>query len=146
MPAPPTDAFERKIDYLRLSVTDRCNLRCTYCMPRNGVPKLPHHEILTYEEILTAARVVIGMGISKIRITGGEPLVRKDILTLCGQISKIPGIRSLSITTNGVLLAQFAEGLREAGIQRINVSLDTLRPEKFAAITRHDYFPRYWRE
>lgn len=144
MTAPPTDSFERKIDYLRLSVTDRCNLRCTYCMPEGGVPKLDHSEILSYEEILTLANVAVGMGISKIRITGGEPLVRKDILTLCSKISRIPGIRSLSITTNGVLLPVFAQGLYEAGIRRINVSLDTLKPEKFAAITRHDRFAEVW--
>jgi len=144
MTAPPTDSFARKIDYLRLSVTDRCNLRCTYCMPEDGVPKFDHSEILSYEEIITLARTAIGMGISKIRITGGEPLVRKDILTLCANISRIPGIRSLSLTTNGVLLSGFADGLHKAGIQRINVSLDTLKPEKFAAITRHDCFARVW--
>ncbi len=144
MPAPPVDSFERKIDYLRLSVTDRCNLRCTYCMPSEGVPRLEHLEILSYEEIVRLARIVTGMGMSKIRITGGEPLVRKDILNLCGKISQISGLKSLSITTNGVMLAEFAQGLREAGIQRINISLDTLRPERFAAITRRDCFDRVW--
>ena len=144
MPAPPTDSFERKIDYLRLSITDRCNLRCTYCMPENGVPKLDHRDILRYEEIITLAGIVTGMGISKIRITGGEPLVRKNILTLCRSISELPGLKSLSITTNGVLLSRFAEELPRAGIKRINVSLDTLKPEKFAAITRHDLFPQVW--
>jgi GTP 3',8-cyclase len=144
MPAPPTDSFERKIDYLRLSVTDRCNLRCTYCMPESGVPKLDHEDILRYEEIITLADIVTGMGISKIRITGGEPLVRKNILTLCRSISQLPGLKSLSITTNGILLSRFAEGLLEAGIKRINISLDTLKPEKFAAITRHDSFSQVW--
>jgi GTP 3',8-cyclase len=144
MPAPPTDSFERKIDYLRLSVTDRCNLRCTYCMPENGVPKLGHDDILRYEEIISLADIVTGMGISKIRITGGEPLVRKNILTLCKNISQLPGLKSLSITTNGVLLSRFAEGLLEAGIKRINISLDTLKPERFAAITRHDSFTQVW--
>lgn len=144
MPAPPTDSFERKIDYLRLSVTDRCNLRCTYCMPEDGLPKLDHRDILRYEEFLTLAEIVTGMGISKIRITGGEPLVRKNILTLCKNISQLPGLKSLSITTNGVLLSQFAQGLLETGIKRINISLDTLKREKFAALTRQDLFPQVW--
>lgn len=144
MVAPPTDSFKRKIDYLRLSITDRCNLRCTYCMPEDGVPKIDHADILRYEEIVRLAEIVAGMGISKIRITGGEPLVRKDVLTLCGRISQIPGIKSLSITTNGVLLPDFAEGLRASGIKRINVSLDTLKPEKYAQITRNDRFDRVW--
>ncbi len=144
MPAPPVDSFERKIDYLRLSVTDRCNLRCIYCMPSEGVPRLEHSEILSYEEIARLAHIVTGMGISKIRVTGGEPLVRKDILNLCARISRTPGLKSLSITTNGVMLAEFAEGLWEAGIRRINISLDTLQPEKFAAIARRDFFDRVW--
>lgn len=145
MAVPPVDGFQRKIDYLRLSITDRCNLRCTYCMPEDGVPKLEHADILRYEEILTIAEIVAGMGISKIRITGGEPLVRKDILTLCGSISRIPGLKSLSITTNGVLLSEYADKLRTAGIKRINISLDTLKPEKFAAITRRDCFKQVWK-
>lgn len=144
MPAPPTDSFQRKIDYMRLSVTDRCNLRCTYCMPEGGVPKIDHLEILRYEELVALARTAVGMGITKIRITGGEPLVRKDILDLCNRISQIPGIRSLSITTNGVLLSGFAQGLREAGIKRINISLDTLKPERFKAIARADCFAQVW--
>ncbi len=144
MPAPPTDSFQRKIDYLRLSITDRCNLRCVYCMPEDGVPKVDHSEILRYEEVVRLAGIAAEMGISKIRITGGEPLVRKDALTLCKRISEISGLKSLSITTNGVLLSDFAEGLREAGIKRINVSLDSLQREKYAAITRHDQFDRVW--
>ncbi len=144
MPAPPTDSFHRKIDYLRLSITDRCNLRCSYCMPEDGVSKLDHAEILRYEEIIRLARIVTSMGISKVRITGGEPLVRKEVLSLCASISRLPGLRSLSLTTNGVLLPDFAKGLRDAGIKRINVSLDTLRPERFAAITRKDLFSRVW--
>jgi cyclic pyranopterin phosphate synthase len=113
-------------------------------MPEGGVPKLDHDDILRYEEIMTLAEIVTGMGISKIRITGGEPLVRKNILTLCRSISRLPGLKSLSMTTNGVLLSRFAEDLPEAGIRRINVSLDTLKPERFAAITRQDLFPRVW--
>ncbi len=144
MPAPPTDSFLRKIDYLRLSITDRCNLRCSYCMPRDGVPKLDHSEILRYEEILRVARVAAAMGISNVRITGGEPLVRKDVLNLCESIARSPGLRSLSLTTNGVLLADFAAELVQAGIKRINISLDTLKPERFAAITRRGLFNRVW--
>ncbi len=144
MLAPPTDSFHRKIDYLRLSITDRCNLRCTYCMPESGVPKLDHAEILRYEEVVRLVGIVTEMGISKVRITGGEPLVRKDVLSLCASISRLSGLRSLSLTTNGVLLSDFAKGLRDAGIKRINVSLDTLRPERFAAITRKDLFRRVW--
>ncbi len=144
MPAPPTDSFQRKIDYLRLSITDRCNLRCSYCMPDSGVHKLEHSEILRYEEIMRLARIVTGIGISKVRITGGEPLVRRDILTLCENLSMLPWLKSLSLTTNGVLLADFAEGLVRAGIKRLNISLDTLKPARFAEITRKDFFDRVW--
>lgn len=144
MTSPPTDSYQRRIDYLRLSITDRCNLRCTYCMPEDGVPKLVHTDILRYEEILRFARIVTEMGISKIRITGGEPLVRKDIFFLCENISQIPGLTSLSVTTNGVLLSQYAKTLFQSGIKRINISLDTLQPGKYAAITRHDCFNKVW--
>ena len=144
MPAPPTDSFHRKIDYLRLSITDRCNLRCSYCMPKNGVAKLDHTDILRYEEILRLVRIAVSMGISKVRITGGEPLVRKDVLSLCENISRVPGLKSLSLTTNGVLLSDFAEGLLKAGIRRINVSLDTLKPERFAKITGKDLHSQVW--
>ncbi len=144
MPLPPQDPYHRRIDYLRLSITDRCNLRCTYCMPKDGVPRLDHEDILNYEEILRLTRVVVAMGISKIRITGGEPLVRKDILFLCANIAAIPGLRSLSLTTNGLLLSHYVRGLFVAGIKRVNVSLDTLKPEKYAAITRRDAFDQVW--
>ena len=113
-------------------------------MPESGVPKLDHSEILRYEEIVRLARIAISMGISKVRITGGEPLVRRDVLSLCESISRAPGLRSLSLTTNGVLLSDFAVGLIQAGIKRINISLDTLKPERFAAITRKDLFSRVW--
>lgn len=145
MPPCLTDGCKRRIDYLRLSVTDRCNLRCAYCMPAEGVPKLHHDEMLRYEEILRLARIAVAMGISKIRITGGEPLVRKDIVYLCRSIARIPGLSSLSLTTNGVLLADYAEELARAGIQRVNVSLDTLNRERYFAITRRDAFLEVWR-
>lgn len=141
---PPIDAYQRRIDYLRFSITDRCNLRCSYCMPQEGFAKLDHEQILRYEEILRLARLAVGMGISKIRLTGGEPLVRREVLYLCENITRIPGLQSLSLTTNGVLLADYAEGLFRAGIKRINVSLDTLNPEKFEAITRRPFFHKVW--
>lgn len=140
-----TDAHGRRIDYLRISITDRCNLRCQYCMPTQGVPKLRHEEMLSYEEMLRLTRLLVSTGISKIRITGGEPLVRKGVLYFCENIAGIRGIQSVSLTTNGVLLEQFAEGLLGAGIQRINISLDSLDPRRFASITRRDCFDQVWR-
>ncbi len=145
MNAPPVDSFNRAIDYLRLSITDRCNLRCVYCMPKEGIPKLPHEEVLRYEEHLRLVRIAVGMGISNIRITGGEPLVRRGAVRLCEGISRIPGLRSLSMTTNGVLLSHFAEELFNSGVKRLNVSLDTLDPQKYATITRKDCFREVWR-
>ncbi len=142
--AAPTDSFHRKIDYLRLSITDRCNLRCVYCMPEEGVRKFGHPEALSYEEIVRLARISISLGISKVRITGGEPLARKDAIGLCESIAKIPGLGSLTLTTNGVLLEEFAEDLFAAGIRRVNISLDTLKAEKFRQITRRDLFSRVW--
>ena len=130
------DPFGRKINYLRLSVTDRCNLRCIYCMPAEGVRKLKHEEILSYEELQLLAETAVRIGIEKIRITGGEPLVRKGIVDFLAGLSKIPGLRQLVLTTNGMLLSEMAEGLRAAGVHRINISLDSLKPEIFARITR----------
>ena len=127
---PLLDAYQRRIDYLRLSITDRCNLRCVYCMPPAGVPFVPHQEILRYEEILRLARLAVSLGITKIRVTGGEPLVRQGILTLLRQLAALPGVESLSITTNGVLLPEFAQDLYQAGIKRLNISLATLAPAK----------------
>jgi GTP 3',8-cyclase len=144
MPFPLIDNHKRRIDYLRLSITDRCNLRCVYCMPQDGMPKLNHHDILTYEEIMRLVRLVSLTGVNKVRITGGEPLVRKNVVHLCRQISALQQISSLSITTNGVLLQDYAELLLAAGIKRINVSLDTLKPEKFALITRKNCFQQVW--
>jgi len=130
------DSFNRPISYLRVSVTDRCNLRCVYCMPAEGVPWRPHEEILRYEEIETVVRAAAELGISKIRLTGGEPLVRKGLVDLVAMIARIPGIDDLAMTTNGTLLARHAEELKAAGLKRVNVSLDTLRPERFRRITR----------
>lgn len=130
------DRFDRHINYLRISVTDRCNLRCTYCMPAEGIQLLRHEDILSFDEITEVARVAVGMGVRKIRLTGGEPLVRRGIVDLVRMIASIPEIDDLSMTTNGILLDQSAVPLKEAGLQRVNVSLDTLDPEKYRVITR----------
>lgn len=130
------DRFNRKINYLRISVTDRCNLRCVYCMPEEGVTLLQHEEILTFDEIVDVAKAAVRKGVDKIRITGGEPLVRKGIVDLVRMIGEIDGIKDYSMTTNAILLDKFAGDLATAGLQRVNVSLDTMDPEKFRAITR----------
>lgn len=130
------DHFNRKINYLRISVTDRCNFRCTYCMPEEGVPLKNHSDILSFNEIVEIVRVGAKMGISKIRITGGEPLVRKNIDELVRMIAGISGIDEITMTTNGVMLPQKAALLKQAGLHRVNISLDTLNPEKFRKITR----------
>ncbi|MBI5016101.1 MAG: GTP 3',8-cyclase MoaA [Deltaproteobacteria bacterium] len=130
------DRFLRRINYLRVSVTDRCNLRCTYCMPAGGVAPLGHGEVLSYEEILRVARVALSLGIEKIRITGGEPLVRRGILGFLERVAALPGLKDLSLTTNGILLKEMAGALRRAGLRRVNVSLDTLRPEVFERVAR----------
>lgn len=138
------DPFRRKINYLRISVTDRCNLRCRYCMPEEGISIIPHEEILTYEEILRIVRVFAIEGISKVRLTGGEPLVRKGIVDFISRLSQIEEIKDLSLTTNGILLKDFAQDLKEAGLKRINISLDSLKKERFHQITRKDDFERVW--
>lgn len=130
------DRFNRKIDYLRISVTDRCNLRCIYCMPEEGVVPLQHSDILTYEEIIAFVKVAITMGIHKIRLTGGEPLVRKGVVHLVENLSELEGIKDLSMTTNGILMEEFALPLKKAGLQRVNISLDTLDPERYSELTR----------
>jgi len=131
------DSYGRKINYLRLSVTDRCNFRCIYCMPSGGVvDKVDHHDILSYEELMLLARSVVPLGIEKIRVTGGEPLVRNGIVSFLSDLSKIPGLRQLVLTTNGFLLEEMALPLREAGVQRLNISLDSLREDRFMEITR----------
>jgi cyclic pyranopterin phosphate synthase len=135
---PLVDSYGRHIKSLRISVTDKCNFRCTYCMPAEGLPWLKKDLILSYEEIERLARVAVSLGIDQIRLTGGEPLVRRDLPVLVRQLSALPGLRSLSLTTNGILLKKQAGALAEAGLTRINVSLDSLIPEKFAKMTRRD--------
>lgn len=130
------DTYGRRINYLRLSVTDRCNLRCTYCMPADGVPQVSHGDILSYEELLMIARTIVSLGVEKIRVTGGEPLVRKGVTDFLARLAEIPGLRHLALTTNGILLEDMAESLKTAGVQRLNISLDSLRPARFAEITR----------
>ena len=130
------DTYNRKINYLRVSVTDKCNLRCRYCMPEEGVPHREHSDMMTVEETLMAIRAAAELGINKIRITGGEPLVKRGIVKMCKAASEIPGIEEVCITTNGILLTKYAADLKAAGVDRLNISLDTLDPEKFRYITR----------
>ena len=130
------DPHGRKINYLRLSVTDRCNMRCLYCMPKEGIIKKTQEALLTYEELLLIAQTAVAMGIEKIRITGGEPLVRRGIVDFLARLSTIPGLRHLALTTNGLLLTEMAADLYKAGVQRLNVSLDSLQPVTFSEITR----------
>jgi cyclic pyranopterin phosphate synthase len=131
-----TDSVGRKIDYLRIAVTDRCNLRCVYCMPEDGVPLLNRSEMLTFEELVSAVNLLVDMGITKVRITGGEPLARKDIIKLVSRIGKIEKLKDMSLTTNGVFLSGHIKDLKEAGIKRINISIDSLNPQKYKKITR----------
>ena len=130
------DKFGREITYLRLSVTDLCNLRCRYCMPEEGVPKKDHAAMLTEDEMILAVEAAASLGITKLRITGGEPLVKKNILSICRRAARVPGIREVCMTTNGLRLPELAVPLREAGVRRLNISLDTLDSEKYAQITR----------
>ena len=127
---------------LRVSVTDRCNLRCQYCMPAEGIPLAPREELLTFEEIERVTRVAVSMGVTQVRLTGGEPLVRSGLPTLVSRLAQIDGLDDLALTTNGVLLAEHAEALREAGLRRINISLDALDPVVFHELTRRDDFDR----
>ena len=142
---PLIDHCNRLIDYLRVSVTDRCNLSCLYCKPQSRLKLLAHHDILRYEEIRRLVAVAAPLGISHVRITGGEPLVRRGIVPFIASLKDISGIRDISVTTNGVLLEELAEGLRAAGISRLNISLDSLDPQRFAAITGSDSWDRVWR-
>lgn len=130
------DTFGREISYLRISVTERCNLRCRYCMPADGICKMSHMDMMTEEEMIMAMEAAAELGITKIRITGGEPLVKKNIVSICEHAANIPGIKEVCLTTNGVLLPQLAKPLKDAGVTRFNISLDTLKPEKFNYITR----------
>lgn len=130
------DSHGRTIDYLRISLTDRCNFRCIYCMPAEGVCAMDHDEILRIEEIESIVRVATRIGIRSVRLTGGEPLVRKGVASLVESLARMPGVENISMTTNGVLLPQMAEELKAAGLSRVNISLDTLDPEQFEFITR----------
>ncbi len=130
------DAHQRTITYLRVSVTDRCNLRCVYCMPEEGIDLIPMADLLTYEEIRDVVRVAASMGLRHVRLTGGEPLARRGIVDLVAMINEIPGIEDIAMTTNAVSLPRYAEPLAEAGLRRVNISLDTFRPQRFSRITR----------
>lgn len=136
------DSFGRKHTYLRISVTDRCNLRCQYCMPPEGIQLKKKDELLSFEEIIRVARILVASGIEKIRITGGEPLVRKSLEELIAGLAKLRGLKHLSMTTNAVLLADKAEALRKAGLQSLNISIDSLHAERFKEITLRDDFAR----
>lgn len=138
------DRYNRHLNYLRISITDRCNLRCVYCVPSDQIPRMSHRDILRYEEILRIVRIGVDLGISKIRITGGEPLVRKGVCQFLAAISRMAGLNEVTLTTNGVLLEENIGCIRDAGIRRINVSLDTLQKDKFADITGKDDFERVW--
>ncbi|SHK19117.1 GTP 3',8-cyclase MoaA [Tepidibacter formicigenes] len=130
------DSYKRKINYLRISITDLCNLRCKYCMPKNGISKIDHNEVLRLEEIEKITKVFVDLGINKIRITGGEPLVRRGVLNLIEKIGKIDKVKDFALTTNGLLLKKYAKDLKNAGLNRVNISLDTLNEEKYREITR----------
>jgi len=130
------DNFKREITYLRISITDRCNLRCVYCMPEKGIDLIKHDEILSFEEIVEFTKVAVSEGINKVRITGGEPLVRKGVVNLIKELSRIKGINDLSMTTNGIFLSDYAAKLKEAGLNRVNISLDTTDEEIYKKITR----------
>ncbi len=139
-----TDPFGRVIDYLRISVTDRCNFRCLYCMPPEGVSELPQEDFLTFEEIVEVATVFLALGGRRIRITGGEPLVRRGIVDLVQKLSELSGLEDLALTTNGFHLSPLARSLKGAGLRRINVSLDSLNPVRFARMTSCPRFDKVW--
>jgi cyclic pyranopterin phosphate synthase len=143
-PSQLIDRCQRQLNYLRVSITDRCNLRCMYCLPTGPSCKLAHEEILRYEEILRIIRIGIRLGITKVRVTGGEPLSRKDCCGFLENLGSLPGLNDISLTTNGVLLARYIDRIAASGIKRINVSLDTLQRDKYNAITGVDAFDRVW--
>ena len=132
------DRQNRTIDYLRISVTDKCNLRCTYCMPADGVEDLTHEEVLSFEEILRVVKAMVPLGVKKIKLTGGEPLVRKNLVYLVEQLHQLPGIEDITMTTNGLLLEENLPALLSAGLTAVNISLDTLDPDRFRQITRRE--------
>jgi len=138
------DRYNRHLNYLRISITDRCNLKCMYCSAKELNPRLPHDKILTYEEILRIVEICVSLGISKVRVTGGEPLVRKGVYDFLSKLIRIEGLVDVSLTTNGILLKENIETLKSIGIHRINISLDTLKPEKFEKITGFNGFQRVW--
>lgn len=140
-----TDQYGRDITYLRLSVTELCNLRCRYCMPAEGICKKSHSDMLTEDEMIRAVAAAASLGITKLRITGGEPLVKKNIVSICRRAAAVEGIREVCLTTNGTLLDKLAVPLREAGVTRLNLSLDTLNPEKYGYITRIGDLDAFWR-
>ncbi|MFY9398692.1 MAG: GTP 3',8-cyclase MoaA [Desulfomonilia bacterium] len=139
---PLIDTHQRVIRYVRISLTDRCNLRCRYCMPPTGVEWIPHENIMRYEEFLRILRICVSRGVDKVRLTGGEPLLRKNLIPFIHSISELGGIKDISLTTNGAMLSSMARDLKEAGLNRLNISLDTLNRKKFAYITRVDAFDR----
>ena len=138
------DKIHRRINYLRLSVTDRCNLRCMYCMPEEGIPFLPHEDILTYEEMLHLVEISTRCGIQKVRLTGGEPLARKGFIHFLERLGDMDSLKEITLTTNAVLLKEYAADIMDCGICRINISLDTLKPERFSQITGRDHFDKVW--
>lgn len=139
------DPFGRDINYMRISITDRCNLRCAYCLPETGVKWIPIESIITAEEIVRVVEVAASMGITKVRLTGGEPLVRPDVVDIVQQIARVNGIADLSLTSNAILLAEMAQPLADAGLKRVNISMDTLNAEKFHRITRFGDFEKVWK-
>lgn len=139
------DNYGRAISYIRISVTDRCNLRCRYCMPETGISKLDHSQILSFEDTVAIAEAVSDLGISKIRLTGGEPLVRRNITGLVGRLAEIPGIEEVTLTTNGTLFAQMAKSLHSQGLKRVNFSMDSLIAEKYRFITRDGSLQDAWK-
>ncbi len=141
---PMVDHFERKITYMRISITDRCNLRCTYCMPAWGFEWMNRGDLLTYNEIFRLVRIAAHRGLYKVRVTGGEPLIRDGVVDCIAGLSAIEGIKEIALTTNAVLLKKYAEPLKKAGLQQVNISLDTLDPKKFEKITRGDVFWKVW--
>ncbi len=141
---PLTDRFQRHLNYLRVSITDHCNLNCIYCRPAGCTTRLRHADILSYEEILRVLSIATRLGVTKIRITGGEPLVRKDACRFLEEAAALPGVNDISMTTNGVLLKKYLADIKAAGIKRLNISLDTFDRQKFARITGHDAFDRVW--